>query len=206
MKPDDANGRTHEPSLRELTADLDGLRELFEEKIRANKELMDERDKRYTERDRDRQAEVEKALTAAKEQTNAAFAASKEAITEAKKAQDSYNLTHNDLIRKMEKQASDTMPRLEAEGKLKALDEKFQELKSSLADSGGIVIGRKMVKDESRANMGIIIAFVALILSAVLGFVRASAPTSLPPINLVMPSPGVSTTTTQPVPQPLVPR
>ena len=45
MTQEDTNGyRTHEPSLRELTADLDGLRDLLLAKIEANREILDERD------------------------------------------------------------------------------------------------------------------------------------------------------------------
>jgi len=100
-----ANGpRTHEPDLRELTAELDGLRQ-----------LMDERDKWYGERDRDRQLAVEKALAAAEKATASAFAASKEAIVKAEEGQKAYNLSHNDLLKKLDDQHKVTMPRSEAD-------------------------------------------------------------------------------------------
>ncbi len=50
MPGDAANQRTHEPSLRELTAQLDDLKDLLIEKDRAVRELMLERDRRYEDR------------------------------------------------------------------------------------------------------------------------------------------------------------
>ena len=44
------NGRTHEPSLRELTAELDGVRELLLAKVESSRTVMDERDVRYEQR------------------------------------------------------------------------------------------------------------------------------------------------------------
>ena len=119
-----SNLRTHEPNMRELTADLDGLREVMKAELRALNDLAVERDRRYSERDSSRQEEVKNALVAAKEQTSASFVASKEAITEAKKSQDSYNSTHNDLVRKMEKQSAETITRDAAMGLFKSAEDR----------------------------------------------------------------------------------
>jgi hypothetical protein len=97
------NGRTHEPSLRELTAEIDGLRE-----------LLNERNKWYGERDKDRQLAVDKALAAAEKATAAAFAASKEAIVKAEDGQKAYNVSHNDLLKRLDQQHGETLPRTEA--------------------------------------------------------------------------------------------
>lgn len=61
------NGRTHEPSLRELSAEFDGFRE-----------LMNERDCRYTERDLANKESVRKAFDAAEKLSERTEAALKE--------------------------------------------------------------------------------------------------------------------------------
>jgi leucyl aminopeptidase (aminopeptidase T) len=169
---DENSSRTHEPSLRELTAELDGLSKLFEEKVRANKELMDERDKRYTERDKDRQTEVDKALASADKQVAAAFAAAKESGIETKKAQDAYNLSHNDLLHKNEKLGTDMMPRSEANERFRSIDEKIGEIKSALSTGGGVLLGSKSIKDETRANIAIIISFLGLAFMLLLNWIK----------------------------------
>lgn len=72
----DGNGRTHEPSLREITVQLDGLDRLYEE-----------RDRRYEDRFKAQELAVAAALAAQEKLTAAAFAASKEAILKAEASQ-----------------------------------------------------------------------------------------------------------------------
>lgn len=129
----DETCRTHEPSLRELTAELDGMRELFTEKFASLKNLMDERDKWYAEKDKDRQAQVDKALIAMDKQTGASFAASEKAIVKAEGAQTAYNQTHNDLARKMDEQNKATMPRPEIETRFQSQEERLNSYKDSTA-------------------------------------------------------------------------
>ncbi len=95
------NGRTHEPSLRELTAELDALRDLLTEKIGGLERVAAERDRRYEERFMSSTRAVDAALTAAKEQVQTAFASAEKAIAKAEQAQTIYNQTHNDLQRQM---------------------------------------------------------------------------------------------------------
>ena len=87
-------------------------REYFEQvrvtavKVTHLRELMDERDRRYTERaDNDRRA------------VEAAFKASEKAIQKAEEAQTAYNETHNELSRKLDDQNKATMPRTEIEAR-----------------------------------------------------------------------------------------
>lgn len=146
--------RTHEPSLREVVAELDGLRK-----------LMDERDKWYGERDKDRQTAVDKALAAADKQTVAAFLAAKEAVFKAEEGQKSYNATHNDIARKMDEQNKATMPRTEIDARFQGQEEKIGGLKEAFAKTAGATEGTKMVRDDSRANLAIAISFILLLLA-----------------------------------------
>jgi len=158
--------------LRELTADLDGMRDLLLEKITATKEILNERDNLYTERTVSSGTAVNAALKAAETLTNAAFAASEKAIVKAEEAQKSYNSSHNDLARKMDEQSKATMPRQETESRFHAVEEKIATIRDALAASGGIVLGGKAIKDDNRANIGIILAFLALLVAALGRFIR----------------------------------
>lgn len=166
------NGRTHEPNLRELTAEIDGMRTLY-----------DERSKWYDARDKDRQTAVDKALAAVEKQTAAAFDASKEAntaaltaqkeaVVKAEDAQRAYNTAHNELARKMDEQNKATMPRLEIENRFKNLEEKLAILTGSFSQGSGAAQGAKSVKEEGRANIAMIIAIISVLLALASRFIK----------------------------------
>lgn len=169
----DPNGaRTHEPSLREVVAELDGLRQ-----------LLDERNKWYGERDKDRQLAVDKALAAVEKQTASAFEAAKEANAAAliaqkesalktEEAQKQYNYGHNDLIRKMDEQNRATMPRTETESRFKNMEEKMALLTGSFTQGSGMAQGAKAVKDEGRANVAITVSIIVAIVAIASRFIH----------------------------------
>jgi phosphopantetheinyl transferase (holo-ACP synthase) len=106
----DTNGRTHEPSLRELTAELDGIDKLLTEKIERLREV------------------VMSALAAQKELTGQSFAASKEAIIKAENAQSQYNVGHNDLLKKQDAM----IPRHEFDALKQTWNDKFDANKDAM--------------------------------------------------------------------------
>lgn len=159
------NGRTHEPGLRELTADLDGMRELFNEKITSMQRLMDERDRLYKERDESRRTAVEDALSAAREQTQASFAASEKAIVKAEEAQKAYNASHNDLSRKLDEQNKATMPRSESMSRHEATGRILADLKQHLDQLSGVSSGGRSVIDASRSNLALGVSVLVGLLS-----------------------------------------
>jgi hypothetical protein len=126
----DTNGsRTHEPNLRELTAQLDGLKELLNTRITSVETVMNERHQLYKERADSQKVAVDDALAAAKEQTSASFAASEKAIVKAEESQRTYNQGHNDLSRKMESQYATMVPQPEAKLKWDAIDKALEEMR-----------------------------------------------------------------------------
>jgi hypothetical protein len=149
--------RTHEPSLRELTAELDGLRNLFMERCNSIKELMDERHQHYKERDSDRQTEVEKAQ-----------ASMNKAVDKAEQSQAAYNKTHNDLMRQMGDERAeakaDQMPRKEIEGKFETIEQKVQEQKQELTRIGSRDAGASKSKEDNRVLIAIVISGVVALM------------------------------------------
>src|ERR1700689_1575360 len=69
------NGRFHDPSLKELTAELDGVRDVFLSKIESISTVMNERDVRYEQR-----------FKAMDEKTSLALTASEKAVSKAETA------------------------------------------------------------------------------------------------------------------------
>lgn len=135
LEDKDNNGRTHEPSLRELTSDLDGLRDLVFSKINSLRDLFDERDKLYRERIDAQKEALLTALNANKEQTKASFDASEKAIVKAEDAQRAYNASHNDLIRKMEFM----LPQSEARLKWDTIDKETGEIRRELTNNRELI-------------------------------------------------------------------
>lgn len=132
--------------------------------FRAFRELMGERHERYKERDEARRTAVEAALIAVKDQTKAAFDASEKAIVKAEEAQKAYNASHNDLARKMEQQNQATMPRTETENRFKAMEEKVALLTGSFTAGTGHAQGAQSTRQESRANISLVVAVIGSIL------------------------------------------
>lgn len=97
--------------------------------IRALRELVDERDRLYKERDESRKTAVDAALQAAKEKTTDAFLASEKAIVKAEDAQREYNARSNEFRGQLDDQAKTLMPRIEADAKFQALEDKFEALR-----------------------------------------------------------------------------
>ena len=160
---EDSNGRTHEPNLREITAELDGLKDLLFAKMEASQNMLDERDKLYTERDNSRRTAVEAALTAVKEQTKASFDASEKAIVKAEESQKAYNTAHNDLARKMDEQNKATMPRLETQQRFSAIEEKIAAIMEIVNKGTAANRANRDNKDDSRANIALIIAGLSIL-------------------------------------------
>ena len=155
------NGRTHEPHLREIVADLDGLRD-----------LMNERDRRYSELRKDDREAVE-----------AAFAASEKAIVKAEQAQTAYNVSHNDLSRKLDDQNKATIPRPEIMALFGAVDQKLESMRTSFdkdietlsTDIRGLRESRSEIggsKTGSREIMAYIIAASGLALALIFHFIH----------------------------------
>src|ERR1700674_755088 len=124
----DQNGRTHEPSLRELTSELDGVKLWLLEKVESLRDLMNERHALYKERSDSQKTALEAALAAANAKNDATSAAGKEDITKYKNAQTAYNTNHNDILKKQELM----MPRTECEREFRAWAEKFDDLKTEI--------------------------------------------------------------------------
>ncbi len=101
----DPNGRTHEPTYRELVAELDGFKALMEERRHG----------------------TAAALQALEKQMAASFLASEKAVLKAEASQTQYNVGHNDLTRKMDAQYKDMLPRTEGDARFKAMEEKLSE-------------------------------------------------------------------------------
>jgi hypothetical protein len=123
---DNDNGRTHEPSLRELTAELDGLRDVIFEKIGAARVVMDERDKRYEER-----------FTAMNEKTQSAIAASEKAVTKAEVSTEKRFDSVNEFRKTLADQATEFLTRREYSSTHQALVDKIGDLRESRSEGIG---------------------------------------------------------------------
>jgi hypothetical protein len=161
------SNRTHEPSLRELTIDLDGVKELFSEKVAGLQKLADERDRRYEER-----------FSSITTQTNSALQSSKEAVTKAENATEKRFDTVNEFRGTLSDQAASLLPRAEASTKFQAYDDRLGEMKDAidkLRDNQNTSSGKEIAGDRSRAQsdwgIGLVVAIGVALLSAVISIV-----------------------------------
>jgi len=106
----DSNNRTHEPSLRELTAEMDGMKEVLTEKIGGLEKLLTEHDRRQDQRFRSMD-----------EKTTLALASSEKAVTKAEIAQEKRFDNTNEWRAAMQDRDKNQMPRAEIEQRFAAL-------------------------------------------------------------------------------------
>lgn len=142
-------GRSHEPNLRELTAQLDDLGQLVDTRFRYVERLMDERDRLYGERITAQSTAVTAALQAVKEHTSTSFAASEKAITKAEEAQREYNIRSNEFRGQLDDQAKLLMPRTEVQTLIKAVEDKLEDLKKRLEIIAEFRVGA-VAKEENK--------------------------------------------------------
>jgi len=125
---DHDNGRTHEPSLRELTAELDGMRQLLLAKLSAIESVIDERDRMYKERDDARRTAVDAAFAAQKEAINTAMAAADRAVSKAELATEKRFESVNEFRATLDNQQRTLIPRAEVDVLMRGSSEKIIDL------------------------------------------------------------------------------
>jgi chromosome segregation ATPase len=163
------NNRTHEPSLRELTAELDGLREV----VRSQKEhvlaIIDERDRRYEDR-----------FKAMDEKTGLALTSSEKAFTKAETATEKRFDAVNEFRGSLKDQADRMMPRAEADGRFGGVEDKIDEIKkevNSLRENRSEMTGVKVTTLEGRQQnnwmIGTVLGALAVVISAAAFFLHA---------------------------------
>jgi hypothetical protein len=145
------DNRTHEPSLRELTAELDGLRETGKVKYESVKEILEERHRLYTER-----------LDSVKDNIKAAFNNSEKAFVKAEQNQKDYNIVHNDLSRQLDIQNKATMPRVEVESRFRMIEDRISEIREERGKDTGKSAGMNVVWGYAATIVTIIIGFLGI--------------------------------------------
>jgi len=119
----ETNGsRTHEPSLRELTNELDAVAAVFDQKVGRLRDVSDERDRRYEER-----------FHAMDDKTSLALNASEKAVTKAEVAQEKRFDNTNEWRAAMQDRDRNQMPRVE-------IEQRFQALRSQQNWTIGIIV------------------------------------------------------------------
>jgi hypothetical protein len=106
---------------------------VLETALHALEQLGLERDKRYEEGKKANKEAVDAAFASAEKAVAAALTSAKEAVVKQEQAQSAYNASHNDLLRKMDEQHKETLPRPEADVRFTRQDEKIEDLKKVVA-------------------------------------------------------------------------
>lgn len=124
---------------------VETLRVYLEARLEALANIVDERDRQYQER----------------------HVSSQEAIAKAYHAQELYNGTHNDLVRKNDAQAKEMASKDQLATEVRRLETQVNEIKGIQTAGGAVVVGGKAVKDESRANIALLVASGGVLLSLI---------------------------------------
>ena len=134
-------------------------------RVAALREVMDERDRRYTERDAARQTAIDAALKSAETLTSSTFAASEKAISKAEANADKWRENANEWRTAMNDRETKFAPRIEIENRLKGLEEKIAELRETWSGSTGSTRGAQTFKEDRRASIGMVIGVAGFCLA-----------------------------------------
>lgn len=148
------NGRTHEPSLRELTREVTALKEVLLAKLEVQQVQGNERDRRYEER-----------FKATDDKTSLALSASEKAVAKAELATEKRFEGVNEFRATLSDQAARLYPRAEAEAKFRGYDEKFEDVKSQLSTSSG----KESAVHSDRLQLNWMIGLAVVIVLGIIG-------------------------------------
>lgn len=107
--------------MREVTAQLDDLKELLETKVHSLRDILSERDQRYKERIEALERHFTAAMLAQEKFNAASVTAGKEAVDKAEEAQKEVNIRTNEFRGQLGDQAATLMPRKETEAEVNSL-------------------------------------------------------------------------------------
>lgn len=126
----------------------DTLKELVDARIAEVGGRIDGVERLATERDR----LYKERADAAKEQVGVAFNAAEKAKVASDSAQHEYNIGHNDLIRKMDAQHKETLPREEASNEFKSVRAEVDRLRTDVQGLRESRSGTESVARRSEFN------------------------------------------------------
>jgi len=143
-----ASDQTREPTLRELSMQLAGLRE-----------LVNERDARYTERAAASSAAIDAALKAQERLANSVNEASQKAIDKADINAEKWRANANEWRGAMTDREGEFARKPEVDAMFSSIRLEIQSLRESRAEG----VGGRHNRDDSRANIALIISLVGVV-------------------------------------------
>ena len=163
MAERDQNGtRTHEPSLRELSFDVDGcakaitaLRELLLAKIEAQAEAICAADKRYEQRFIAQEGAVASALTAQEKAVQAALIAADRAVSKVETANEKRFENMNEFRAQLADQAAGFIQRSEASIRFDSVTERIESSKKTFEEKHDLARTElQLIRNELAGSAG----------------------------------------------------
>lgn len=155
-KPESSNGNPE----KYFTLWLDRLESSVDLRFESLVGLLNERDKRYEERHANATEATRVALESLRNATGLALSSADKASEKSGAAQDQYNKTHNDLLKKMDQQHESTLPRVEAMQRFDRLETDMRVLREYRSATEGRVIEKSDSQTQSNWSIGVIVAVV----------------------------------------------
>ena len=145
---------THEPTVRELAIELEGLRDMLATELRAVREQRKADDRLYSAREDASKAGVTAAFLAAQTQTKQAFASSEAARNKVESTQERYNTEHNAVLKVAADRARETL------GECKELINALRvELRKDQTQSNRWLVSTLIGIVGAAAGAGLVISF-----------------------------------------------
>jgi hypothetical protein len=171
---------------------LDHMLAIVGEKDAHIRTLIDGNDKRYEERFLASQKALELGLAGTKTEIGAALVSADRAVQKAEVATEKRFESVNEFRGTLDNQQRTLIPRSEVDVIKSSLEEKITQLTKTLDEVrrgdalvGGLAQGGKAVKDESRANLAMLVS-IALFVIAILTFFLKTTGTPAPPAPQVI--------------------
>ncbi len=156
-------GRANQPDIKEIVSHTDDLKELLESKLLDQREIMDERDRRYEDR-----------FKAMDEKTSLALTASEKAVSKAEAATEKRFDSVNEFRGTLNDLTLTLMSKPEANAKFQGIDKTLGEIKEdigSLRESrsagGGKEIAHAAALDQKQFDVRTLLSIVAILVSII---------------------------------------
>ena len=161
MSVSEQAGRANRPDIKEIVSHTDDLKELLESKLAAQREIMDERDRRYEDR-----------FKGTEERTNLALNASDKAVSKAEAATEKRFEGVNEMRSSLNDMTNNLLTKDEAKARFDGFDLTIGEMKGDIISlrefrsaGGGKEIASAVAQDQRQFDVRTLLSVAAIFLS-----------------------------------------
>ena len=159
MSVSEQAGRANRPDIKEIVSHTDDLKELLESRINAQREIMDERDRRYEDR-----------YVSMEQKTGLALAASEKAVSKAEAATEKRFEGVNEMRGSLNDMTKELLTKAEANAKFQGIETTIGEMKHDVISlrefrsaGGGKEVAHAAALDQKHFDIRTVLTIISMV-------------------------------------------